>query len=102
MELQDKLPELTARNAKVLAVTTDPLATSRSAAAQLRLGYPIAEDSSHALGTRFGVFASSGHMGAVDAHSMLVLDEQGQQVWKQVSPQMNVPLQSVIAALGSS
>ena len=66
---------------------------------QLRLGYPIADDSSHALGTRFGVFTASGHLGSVDQHSILVIDEQGNVRWKQVSQQMHIPLEDVLTAL---
>ena len=93
------MPELTAQNAKVLAVTTDPLNTSRSVASQLKLSYPIADDSSHALGTRFGVFSGSGHMGAVDQHAMVVVASDGTVAWKQVSPQMNVPMDQLLAAV---
>lgn len=99
MQLQDRLPELTAQNAKVLAVTTDSLDTSRSVVKQLHLGYPIADDTTHALGTKFGVFSGSGHMGAVDQHAMVVLGSDGSVQWKQVSPQMNVPMDQVMAAV---
>jgi peroxiredoxin len=87
----------------VLAVTTDPLDTSRSLASQLRLGYPIAYDSSYGLGTRFGVFSSTGHMGAAaDQHAIVILDTEGNVRWKQVSPSMHVPMQDVMAALGAA
>jgi Peroxiredoxin len=87
----------------VLAVTTDPLDTSRSVVNQLRLGYPIAADSSYGLGIRFGVFSSSGHMGAAaDQHAIVILDAEGNVRWKQVSPSMHVPMQDVLAALGAA
>ena len=81
-------------------MTTDPLATSRSVVSQLRLGYPIAQDSSYGLGIRFGVFSSAGHMGAAaDQHAIVVLDAEGNIRWKQVAPSMHVPMQDVLAAL---
>ena len=40
-------------------------------------------------------------MGAVDEHAIVVLDEQGKVRWKQVSPEMNVRMQSVLAAVRS-
>ncbi len=86
----------------MLAVTTDPLATSRSVVNQLRLSYPIADDSSYGLGIRFGVFSSSGHMGATDQHAIVILDAEGNIRWKQVSPSMHVPMQDVLAALGAA
>lgn len=84
-------------------MTTDPLDTSRSVVKQLRLGYPIADDSGYGLGIRFGVFSSTGHMGAAaDQHAIVVLDAAGTVRWKQVSPSMHVPMQDVLAALGAA
>ncbi len=84
-------------------MTTDPLDTSRSVVKQLRLGYPIADDSSYGLGIRFGVFSSTGHMGsAAEQHAIVILDAEGNIRWKQLSPSMHVPMKDVLAALGAA
>ena len=103
MELQNTFLQIKAQNATVLAVTTDPLSISGSVVSQLRLGYPIADDSSHGLGIRFGVFSSTGHMGAAaDQHAIVILDAEGNVRWKQLSPSMHVPMQDVLSALGAA
>jgi Peroxiredoxin len=103
VELQNIFSQIKAQNATVLAVTTDPLDTSRSVVKQLQLGYPIAADSSHGLGIRFGVFSSTGHMGAAaDQHAIVILDAEGKVRWRQVSPSMHVAMQDVLAALGAA
>ena len=84
-------------------MTTDQLDTSRSVVSQLHLGYPIADDSSYGLGIRFGVFSSTGHMGAAaDQHAIVILDASGNVSWKQISPAMHIPMQDVLAALGAA
>ena len=87
---------------RVLAVSVDPLSTSQSVVAQLRLGFPILEDTGHALGSAFGVFRLPGSMdmGPVDSHSIFVLDASGRVKWKQLAPDtMHVPVDAVLAAL---
>ena len=85
--------------AKVVAVTTDDAAISRSVAQQLHLDYPILTDRQGALGSAFGVFQMGGHMGNTDAHAMFVIDSSGIVRWSQVSPSMNVPMAAVKAAV---
>ena len=86
-------------------MSVDPLATSRSLAGQLGLGFPILEDRDHRLGSAFGVFRlpSSMDMGPVDNHSIFVLDGAGRVRWKQLAPDtMHVPMDAILAALRST
>lgn len=83
-------------------MTVDPLATSQSLAAQLHLGFPILEDTGHALGSAFGVFRLPGmmDMGPVDSHSIFVIDRSGRVRWKRLAPDtMHVPVDAVLEAL---
>jgi peroxiredoxin len=102
IELQQSLAEIQHLGARVVAVSVDPIETSRSLASQLRLGFPILQDVNHELGTAFGVFRlpSGMDMGPVDSHSILILDQKGQVSWKELAPQtMHVPVGHVLAAL---
>lgn len=56
MELQNQLPAIQGAGAQVVAVSTDPLDTSKSLSSQLHLGFPILEDRNHALGSAFDVY----------------------------------------------
>jgi len=83
-------------------VSTDPVATSASLAAQLHLGFPIFEDRDHVLGSGFGVFRlpSGMDMGAVDGHSIFVVDASGRLAWKQLAPDtMHVAVNDVVSAV---
>ena len=83
-------------------MTVDPLATSRSLAAQLHLGFPILEDTEHALGSAFGIFRLPGgmDMGPVDSHSIFVIDAASRIRWKRLAPDtMHVPVDAILAAL---
>lgn len=54
------------------------------------------------LGSGFGVFhlPSGMDMGAVDSHSIFVLDASGRVAWKQLAPDsMHVPIEQVVAAV---
>jgi peroxiredoxin len=85
-----------------VAVSTDPVATSSSLATQLHLGYPILQDSDHQLGSGFGAFRlpSGMDMGAVDNHSIFVIDASGKVAWKQLAPDsMHVPVDQVVSAV---
>lgn len=69
---------------------------------QLGLGFPLLEDTGHALGSAFGVFRlpSGMDMGPVDSHSIFVLDTAGHVRWKQLAPDtMHVPMNTILAAL---
>lgn len=102
MELQRSLPEIRRLGGRVVAVSVDPIATSRSVVSQLHLGFPIVEDTGHAWGSAFGVFRLPGgmDMGPVDSHSMFVLDTSGHIRWKLLAPDtMHVPLDRVLAVL---
>ena len=103
MQLQSDLPAIRAAGAAVLAASVDPLATSQSLATQLQLGFPIAQDVNHQLGSAFTDFhlATGGmDMGPVDNHAIFVLDRTGIVRWKAMAGDtMHVPDQDVIAAL---
>lgn len=81
-DIQQALLDLQRYDANVLAVTTDPIDVSTSVASQLALSYPIVEDVGHALGSAMGTFVSSGHMGAADQHSVVVLAPDGSYSWR--------------------
>jgi len=86
----------------VVAVTTDPLQTSKSLGSQLQLGFPILEDGNHRLGSAFDVYRlpSGMDMGAVDNHSIFVIDASGHVAWRQLAPDtMHVAVDQVIAAV---
>lgn len=84
-EIQGVMSDLAATGAHVLGVTMDPVGVSASVAAQLHLSYPIIEDVDHQLGSAMGTYESSGHMGAVDQHSVLVLAADGSVAWRQLA-----------------
>jgi peroxiredoxin len=85
VEIQGAMSELEAMGAHVLGVTMDPVGVSASVAAQLHLSYPIVEDVDHRLGSAMGTYESSGHMGAVDQHSVVVLAADGSVAWRQLA-----------------
>ena len=102
MELQGQLAAIQAAGGQVVGVSTDPVSTSSSLAAQLHLGFPILEDRDHVLGSAFGVFRlpSGMDMGAVDGHSIFVVNATGDVAWKQLAPDsMHVPVDQVVAAV---
>ena len=102
MELQGQFDAIKAAGGQVVGVSTDPAATSASLAAQLHLGFPILEDRNHTLGSGFGVFRlpSGMDMGAVDGHSIFVVDASGRVTWKQLAPDsMHVPVDQVVEAV---
>ena len=85
-----------------MAASTDPIDTSRSLAGQLKLRFPILEDTNHELGSALGVYRlpSSMDMGPVDSHSFLILDRSGRVIWKKPAPDtMHVAMADVLAAL---
>ncbi len=85
VEIQGAMAELEAMGAHVLGVTMDPVGVSASVAAQLHLSYPIVEDVDHQLGSAMGTYEASGHMGAVDQHSVVVLGPDGSVLWRQLA-----------------
>jgi peroxiredoxin Q/BCP len=84
-EIQGIMPDLQATGANVLGVTMDPVGVSTSVAAQLHLSYPILEDVDHQLGSAMGTYVSSGHMGATDQHSVVVLGADGSVTWRMLA-----------------
>lgn len=86
----------------MVAVTTDEKTISKSVAQQLHLDFPILTDHANGLGTAFGIFQGSGHMGSTDAHSMFVIDTAGIIRWKEISPSMNIPMAHVARALAEA
>jgi peroxiredoxin len=102
VELQNRLQDIQAVGAKVVAVSVDPIDQSKSLADQLQLGFPILQDRNHALGSAFGVFRLPGgmDMGDVDSHSIFVIDASGHVHWKELAPDtMHVAVDDVVAAL---
>ena len=105
MELQKDLPNIQALNASVVAVSVDPVATSKSLAEQLHLGFPILEDTNHQLGSAMGDFRvpSGMDMGPVDSHAIYIVGPDGTITWKDQEPSaMHVPDGAVLAALRTS
>ena len=89
-------------NAAVVAVSVDPIETSRSLAQQLHLGFPILEDADHQLGSALGDFRVPGgmDMGPVDSHAIFVVGPDGAVSWKDLEPtSMHVSDGAVLAAL---
>ena len=84
-QLQQQLPAMQAEGARVIAATMDPVNMSASVAQQLGLSFPILEDQNHILGSAFGTYEASGHMGSVDQHSVVVLDATGNVVWRDLA-----------------
>lgn len=102
MELQNDLPTIKGLNADVVAVSVDPIDTSKSLAQQLNLGFPILEDTNHQLGSAMGDYRVPGgmDMGPADSHAIYVIDPNGTVGWKDQEPNtMHVPDSQVIAAL---
>ncbi len=91
-----------ASGGRVVAVSTDSLASSKSLASQLQLGFPILEDRDHRLGSAFDIvnLPSGMNMGPVDNHSIFVIDASGHVAWKQLAADsMHVPVDQVVAAV---
>jgi peroxiredoxin len=102
VELQGQLGTIQASGGRVFAVSTDPLASSRSLDSQLQLGFPILEDRDHRLGSAFDIvnLPSGMNMGPVDNHSIFVIDARGHVAWKQLAADsMHVPVDQVVAAV---
>ena len=102
MELQNDLPKIEALNASVVAVSVDPIDTSKSLAQQMHLGFPILEDTNHQLGSALGDFRvpSGMDMGPVDNHAIFIVGPDGTITWKDQEPSaMHVSDASVLAAL---
>jgi peroxiredoxin len=103
IELQNALPQIRAFGASVVAVTVEPIETSRSLASQLNLGFGIVQDIDHQLGSAFHVFhltAGGMDMGPVDNHSILILDRAGRVAWRELATEtMHVPIDHVLGAL---
>lgn len=100
MEIQGIMPDLEATGAHVLGVTMDPVGVSTSVAAQLHLSYPIVEDVDHQLGSAMGTYVASGHMGATDQHSVVVLGPDGSVVWRMLAGStMYVPPSQIVDAV---
>jgi thioredoxin-dependent peroxiredoxin len=99
-QLQQQLPALKAEGARVVAATMDPVGVSSSVAQQLGLSFPILEDQDHALGSAFGTYEASGHMGSVDQHSIVVLDANGNVAWRDLAGMtMSVSADDILAAV---
>jgi thioredoxin-dependent peroxiredoxin len=102
VELQDQLPQIQALNGRIVGVSMDDLAESKSMIDQLNLEFPLVEDRDHRLGSAFGVFRLPGGMdiGPVDSHSIFVIDTSGHVRWRQLAPDtMHVPVDAVLTAL---
>jgi thioredoxin-dependent peroxiredoxin len=99
-QLQQQLPALKAEGARVVAATMDPVSVSTSVAQQLGLSFPILEDQDHMLGSAFGTYEASGHMGSVDQHSVVVLDANGNVAWRDLAGMtMSVSTDDILSAV---
>lgn len=102
VELQQSLQTIRRDGGEVLAASTDTPAVTTSLAKQLGLGFPILFDTGGRLGSAFGIFGLTGgmNMGAVDRHSVFVINGQGKVSWKRLSlNQMHVPVADILSAL---
>jgi peroxiredoxin len=102
IELQNALPQIQGFGARVVAVTVEPIETSRSLASQLNLGFAILQDIDHQVGSAFHVFRLTVgmDMGPVDNHSILILDSAGRVAWRELAPEtMHVSIDHVLGAL---
>ena len=102
IELQNALPQIQGFGARVVAVTVEPIETSRSLASQLNLGFAILQDIDHQVGSAFHVFGVTGgmNMGPVDNHSIVILDPTGRVAWRELASEtMHVPVDQVLGAL---
>ena len=105
VELQSELARIRADGGEVVAASTDPLAISRSLAEQLNLHFPILYDEYGRLGSAFKIFDLTGgmNMGAVDRHSVFVINRKERISWRRVSlNQMHVPVAEILSALRSA
>ncbi len=105
VELENTLTWIGSDGGEVLAASTDTPAVSMSLAKQLRLRFPILFDTEGRMGSAFGVFDLAGgmNMGAVDRHSIFVINTRGKVSWKRISlNQMHVPVVDVLSALKSA
>jgi peroxiredoxin len=106
VKLQGDLNKIHAEGGDVVAVTVDPIGTSRSAAKQMKLGFPIVEDVNHHLGDAFQDFhltTGGMDMGPVDNHAIFILDRHGTIRWKDMaSDTMNVDEGSILQALSKA
>jgi peroxiredoxin Q/BCP len=80
--LQETLPDLQARGAVVLAVSTDETPLQRAAAERLNLGYPILSEApiveQHPVGSAYGVYhLAQAHPGPVDVNAVVAIDSGG-------------------------
>jgi peroxiredoxin len=103
IELQKDLPTIRKAGGDVIAVTVDPVDQSQSVADQLKLGFPIVQDTNHRIGSAFHDFhlvTTAMDMGPVDNHAMFVVDKKGVVVWKQLATDtMWVEPSKVVAAV---
>lgn len=103
IQLQKDLPTIRKANGDVIAVTVDPVNQSQSVADQLKLGFPIVQDTNHRIGSAFRDFhlvTTAMDMGPVDNHAMFVLNKKGVVVWKQLATDtMWVEPTKVVAAV---
>jgi peroxiredoxin Q/BCP len=102
IELQQSLPQIKKLGAQVVAATVDPIGMSTSLASQLKLGFPIVQDTDHRLGSAMNAYRlpSGMDMGPVDSHSIFILDPRGRIVWKELAPQtMHVSVDHILTAL---
>jgi peroxiredoxin len=103
VKLQADLSTIRAAGGAVVAATVDPIATSRSVAKQLQLGFPIIEDVNHHLGDAFGDYhlvTGGMDMGPVDNHAVFILDRYGVVRWKDMAGDtMNIDESDILHAL---
>ena len=101
MELRDASPQIQRDGARIVAVSTDPFALSRSVAQMLDRSFPILWDQNGRLGRAFGIYdLPEMSMGPVDRHAIFIISATGRVLWKRVSlRRMYVPMAAVLAAV---
>jgi peroxiredoxin len=101
VELQSGLAALQRRHVAVLAASLDPLSLSVPLARRLHLGFPVLQDSGHALGAAFGDYQASGPQ-EQDGDAVVILDRQGKLIWRHFSAGMPTSTAAILAALPSN
>lgn len=92
MQLQRRQEKFAAEHdTKVVAATVQDMETTKALAEELGIEYPIMTDTGHEVSEAYGVYNLPGGMGEFSAHSMFLIDKQGQVQWSELSvPEMYV------------
>lgn len=76
---------------QVVAATVQDMGTTEALAEELGVNYPVMTDTTHEVSKAYGIYNLPGGMGEFSAHSMFLIDKQGQVQWSEVSvPEMYI------------